>query len=282
MKEMHHFLFDGEGKFMYEVPQNSATPQVVRLNGLSIGEYTMITVGNATAANTQLTPLTPGESNLQTMLLSLANMQPDEDHANNDQLFWNARRFTVERNKEHRYVCDLSNVHCHLFVRVYWNNLPPHNGGDYTMRLEEVPVEYSLDPLREHMRLVILDEESVKGNTSTRHRVIHTFPGLTGKLGKHFVRVPLYNFELQGELITLRYTNNRIPVFRLWHGDKPVTKPIDLKKAFSAWGWFPDEHHEQIYRIEMEIFDDGKIVVNQWADATVLDWKDGGTFWGNP
>lgn len=271
VRHLRHFLFDQQGNFIREEMQDPASSQTLRLRQLPWGEYTMLTVGNATD-NTQLTPQTV---NLQAMLLSLPDVQPDGSRANGDQLFWNACEFVAEKNKERRYVCDLSNIHCHLFVRVFWNNRPPRNG-TYTMQLEGVPVENTLDPRREHQRVIIFDNEGVKGNTSTQNRAVHSFPGLIGELGTHIVQAPLYNFELQGEFITLRYTNSHIPVFRLYFGPEAITKPIDLAKAFAAWGWRPDQHLEQVYRIQMEIFDDGKVVVEQWADTAVLDWVNGG------
>ena len=83
---------------------------------------------------------------------------------------------------------------------------------------------------------------------------------------------------MRGEFVTLRYTADQIPVFRLWFGDKAVTEPIDLRRAFRTWGWNPDAAAVQEYRIPLTLFADGSVGVRPWIDADVEDWQDGGTF----
>ena len=91
-------------------------------------------------------------------------------------------------------------------------------------------------------------------------------------------RTPLKAQELRGEFVTMRYTAEHIPVFRLWFGDKAVTEPIDLRRAFRTWGWNPDAAAVQEYRIQLTLFADGSVEVRPWIDADVEDWQDGGTF----
>ena len=110
-------------------------------------------------------------------------------------------------------------------------------------------------------------------------------------------RTPLKAQELRGEFVTMRYTAEHIPVFRLWFGDKAVTEPIDLRRAFRTWGWNPDAAAVQEYRIQLTLsnaidearqgygkkiittrYADGSVEVRPWIDADVEDWQDGGTF----
>ena len=103
-------------------------------------------------------------------------------------------------------------------------------------------------------------------------------PAGNGKLATHVERTPLKAQELRGEFVTMRYTAEHIPVFRLWFGDKAVTEPIDLRRAFRTWGWNPDAAAVQEYRIQLTLFADGSVEVRPWIDADVEDWQDGGTF----
>lgn len=84
--------------------------------------------------------------------------------------------------------------------------------------------------------------------------------------------------ELYGEFVTLRYTNDHIPVFRLWFGDEAVTGDIDLSRAFREWGWYPSRTHVQKYRILLKLFGDGSVEVSPWVEASIEDWVSGGTF----
>lgn len=274
VEAMRHFLFDEQGKFLREIPFNPAVPQYVKLLKLPIGTYTVVTIGNATTSHTRLPDPVVGEARLDDFRLAIANAQTDGSFANSDQLFWSTRTFVSEKNKRHHYICDLSNIHCHLVVRVFWHVLPTHDG-TYTMQLEGLPLGYHLHPTQARP-MIIRDTDPQPDLYPTQNRVIHTFPAMSRGFGKYRIEVPLYNLELQGEFITLRYTNGRIPTFRLFFGSEAITKPIDLSRAFASWGWRPDEHAEQIYRIEMEILADGTVIVNQWADASVVDWIDGG------
>lgn len=271
---MRHFLFDERGKFLREIPFNHAAPQQIRLLKLPIGTYTVVTIGNATTSHTRLTEPVIGVTDLNDFRLAVANVQNDGSFANGDQLFWSTRTFVSEENKRHRYLCDLSNIHCHLFVRVFWHVLPTRDG-TYTLQLDGVPLGYRLHPAQAQS-MIIRDADPQSGMHPTPNRVIHTFPPMGSNFGRYRTKVPLYNLELQSEFITLRYTNTKIPIFQLFWEGEAISPIIDLARAFASWGWRPDEHPEQIYRIEMEILEDGRVVVNQWADASVLDWQDGG------
>ncbi len=272
IKEMRHFLFDGEGRFLRELP-NPSNRQDLHIGNLSEGDYSVITIANATQANTTLSQLAASGSTLSEFQLTLNHLLSAETYGNGDELFWNTRKVSVVRNQRRHYICDLSNIHCHLFVRVKWHSLPKHTG-DYTMRLMQVPVGYRLEP-------TLADTLVIRGDGSTdfqssESRVVHTFPAFNGNFQSHERVVPLYNLELEGEFVTLRYSDDHIPVLQIFFGDEAITKPLDLLKAFRAWSWYPNRHPEQIYKIDITIYDDGRVVLNQWAEATVMDWIDGG------
>lgn len=275
VRTMRHFLFDERGRFIREVAFNAKTPQQLRLLKLPVGNYTIVTVGNATEGTSSLSALS-SQSSLHDFKLSVIKQFDAGSLGKGDELFWSTRTFVSERNKRHRYICDLSNIHCHLFVKISWKKKPPYTGNKYMMQLEGVTTRNTLDPTRTHITKII-SSNSVSGSESTDKRVVQTFPGLDGAFGTYRIAEQLYGVRLYGEFVSLRYTNKHIPTFRLYYGDKAVTKPIDLSRAFAAWNWRPDEQPEQIYRIEMEILDDETVVVNQWAQTSVKDWEDGGT-----
>ena len=78
----------------------------------------------------------------------------------------------------------------------------------------------------------------------------------------------------------MRYTNEVIPVLQLFHDDEPITRLVDLKRAFDWWGWYPSTTLVQDYWLQMEIDVDGTVRLNRWGRGRVLDWINGGTIAG--
>ncbi len=103
-------------------------------------------------------------------------------------------------------------------------------------------------------------------------------PAGNGKLATHVERTPLKAQELRGEFVTMRYTAEHIPVFRLWFGDKAVTEPIDLRRAFRTWGLESRRCGRPGIPHPAHAFADGSVEVRPWIAADVEDWQDGGTF----
>lgn len=49
-------------------------------------------------------------------------------------LFYNSRTFESELNQKHTYYCDLSNIHCHLSVKVRWKEGAQELDGAYQLK----------------------------------------------------------------------------------------------------------------------------------------------------
>lgn len=283
---IRHFLFTDNGTFIREVESNPNDMKTLLIYDIPAGDYNMVTIANATEDRFKIDGLSPNESSLRDLKASVvsgltrADMNNDNrpDLQNADELFWNEGSFSIPQDTVGViYTGDLSNIHCHLRVRVFWHTMPKYDGM-YTMRLRNVPTAYTLDPAREYMTLV---QKNGAVNDYYEKDIRLTFPGYEDEVGNHSLGAYLFNLELQGEFVTLRYTYDMIPVFQLLHNGEPVTKEIDLKRAFRAWHWNPDANIKQEYRIQMEIYDDGHVVVSQWLEGNVADWQDGGRISNN-
>ena len=150
----------------------------------------------------------------------------------------------------------MNNIHCHLEIKVVWDNMPEYIG-DYEMELENVHAGYSLCP-----------ERSQQAGGFTVPACGEKRPP-TGYACRCARRSSLREF------VTLRYTDERIPTFRLWFGSEQITPDIDLGRAFRTWGWYPSNTHVQQYRIQVKIFGDGRVEVTPWLDTSVEDWVNG-------
>lgn len=265
VQQMRHFLFDAQDLLLREIPQSKLTPQRLSLSGLPVGRYTVLTVGNATEALTQLSPLTMG-SRLSDMLLTLRQQSDGAYATEGDQLFWNYRMIDIKSGSRDHYICDLANIHTHLYYNIIWQSIPPYADG-YTVRLSGLTEEYSLDPALSDLHIPI--------NPSME--VAHDFPHHRDPLIQLEDSPKLFNHTLEGSFISLRYRNDRIPTIQLWHGEEALTKPIDLTRAFDSFRWIPDQRAEQIYRILIRINDDGSVTVFPYFNGSIADWVPGGT-----
>lgn len=253
LHSLRHFLFDETGHFLYEVP---AGPQLQRLRfTLSEGSYTLLTLGNAD----QELSFKTSDHTLSTLEMELSQRTPKGKYLNSDELYWGYTYLEVTNPQPQRYDTYMNNIHCHLHVKVQWSNMP-EDIGTYRMELHELPVGYTLNP---------------EAAQTIGDKVI---PPDNGNLSTYVQRTELKSQELRGEFVTMRYTSSYIPVFELWFGEKAVTSPIDLGRAFKTWGWDPDATAVQEYRIQLTIYSNGSVEVRPWIDADVEDWQDGGTF----
>lgn len=250
---LRHFVFDQDGIFLCEVPAGLDL-QTTRFS-LPTGSYTMLTIGNSE----QLLNFRAEDHTLNSLQIELANTTPSGKYLNADELYWGVCRMEVDETKRNAFVTYMNNIHSHLHVKVLWNNMP-EDVGDYRMELQQVPIGYTLGP---------------DGYYTVGDKII---PLNNDTLATYVRRTPLKAQELQDEFITVRYTRDHIPVFQLWFGDKAVTQPIDLSRAFNTWGWNPEATAVQEYRIQLTLFANGSVEVRPWIDADVEDWQDGGTF----
>lgn len=259
---LRHFLFDGHEKFLKEVPPGS-DPQQQELEAMEAGNYIMVTVGNA-ADGTLLMPPSSG-SRLQDFMLHVAG----EDGRNTDPLFYGICRFGLLResgNREQHFVTQMSNVHCRLKVTVKWQNRPPVMTQDpiYRMVLEDCARNYELDAANGY-------------SMGEKH-----FPFSPHWQQEHRTDCSLDSRQLKHTFVSLRYTNRNLPVLHILckEGEEYVeqTPPLDLKTAFSAWGYRPSTAESQNYRIVVTIYMDGHVGVKVEMDAGIADWVDGGAF----
>lgn len=279
IRSMRHFLFDSDSIFVREVFVSQTTNKVQILQ-IDNGQYTMITIANTTTANTALSELIPRVSHLSDFQLSLADSETRTSengyYDNADELFYNATVFTVTDSDRDFYFEDLSNVHCHLHVYLYWHKLPDYTG-TFTMKLYDVPADFSLSPDSMMRVKTVTDDDSMQ---PTSLNSVQLVPVSMDRFVEHHIEVMPYNFTLTGEFITHRWTNECIPVLQVYNGDKTVTRQIPLKEVFDNWKIYPDSDPVQDYWLEIEVYPDGTSYVSKHIKGKINGWIDGGKITG--
>lgn len=255
IKSMRHLLYDSEGRFVRWIDSPASHPQDVDISDLESGAYTVVTVANATDKT-----LFENYDQLSTFrLIHNARYQDsakDDDYGNSDELYWHMTGFTINGSPQ-VIDCPLSNIHCHLHVRAAWKGVP-RQVGQWTMRLYDVYTGYQTG----EVGLTVRDRD---------------FPAQVSAMCTQRVGTSVFNFELECEFITFRWTNEVLPTLQIWCDDEPVTKGMDLAKAFQEWGWYPDRAQIQEYWIDLTIHDDGSVDMRQGGSLGIRDWIDGGT-----
>lgn len=269
---MRHFLFDSDSIYVREFISSCDYSEDLLIPDLEKGRYILITLGNM-SDKTQLSELIPGQTKLREFSQGINSMQLGSFHSNGDELFYCSHEITVSANTPTYYLCDMSNIHCHLSVLATWDYTPSYHN-NFTMRLYDVPASYSISP--DSMRLVIQEYQAVRKTKAVYEDAELLFPNEPQSLTDHVVSVLPYNFELEGEFVTQRYTNQYVPILQIFNGEEPITGRINLDRAFTYFGWYPDNTSVQEYAIKLTIHKDGSVDLNRWIRGSVADWVDGG------
>lgn len=259
---LRHFLFCGKELFIKEVLPGHDL-QYQESDSMMTGSYTMVTVANAGDGTVLQAP--SASSPLESFLLRVAGT----DGRNADPLYYGICRFSLLResaNREQRFATQLSNVHCKLKVTVKWQNRPPVLVAEpvYRMVLNNCAESYELDA----------DRSYSIGKKQ--------YPYSPAWQQEHRMDCSLDSRQLKGTFVSLRYANDNLPVLHILCKEEgeyvELTSPLDLKKAFAAWGYRPSTAERQDYKIVVTIYMDGHVGVKVEMETGIADWVDGGNF----
>lgn len=257
IQSMRYLVFGEDGKFVGQLYAANGQLNRVRLDSLDYGRYTMLAV-----ANLQDYGWFVGEAGrgLKALCFYADDYFRDTRALNNgDPIYWGAGSFERVAGKSNSYVTYLANIHAVLRVRVEWEGVPG-SSSDFYMQLEGVNDGYSLCP----------SQASSIG--------AQLFPGFVGEERSTVVRVPLRQMTLDTSILSLRYTDESLPVLHLWQDGKEVIRPVRMEQVFRSWGWFANQAQVQDYGIRLYIKMDGSVVITPYVSVGISDWVDGGTF----
>ena len=279
IREIHHYLFDGEGRYVRELRQTSPHSQQIVLRALPIGKYTVLTLANRSERFSNFPKMIEGETRLSDISLT-ALYDTYREPKDGDPLFWNIREIVSERFAHATYYCDLSNIHCQLFVRVVWGDIFPPGEEDYKLELALLPETYDLHrPVRNGLYTWQGPGANPALSGSSKDRSYHEFPTNRGASGRIVAPVPLSGHELRYTFRSLRYTEKQIPTLRIYYKGKIYRKELDLTRFFRDQGLKPDETAVQDYKIVVVINKDD-ILIYLSGGSRVVDWQDGGDITG--
>lgn len=252
---MEYYLFDRDGIFLQMMEPYKGDLSYVSLESLSAGRYTLVGVANR---KHYASPQGSLEKGLQCFQLAVDGwMDKQRVFGTGDPMYWSFADFEIVEGERRMFVSSMNHIHCTLHIKIEWEYIPPYLDGYY----------FTLTGV---------------GHTVAMHQkgALHyggfVFPVVDYAQNIAYVKATMRQMILEEQIISLRYADGEIPVFRLWHRNRPVIPPIDLGKVFRQWGWYPNEATMQNYKIRLRIRSDGKIEIHQGLGASVNDWIDGG------
>lgn len=273
------YLFDAEGTFIEEIPVDPDNRQVVTLRDIPEGEYQILALGNFTDTYTSLTSLQRGVTKLADVQLALMRQLPNHEgaFASSEELFWSLRTIQCRLLEPQSYICDMANIHCHLYLQVVWEGQPPREGSEtFTLRLSGVATDYEMQV--DSARSLQIAGVAPTPRLSSPSYVLHDFPRFGYPPGVVDAETSLRGEALFFSICTFRLTDEAMPTVNVIHDGKALfNTPISLAQVFHQWHWIADIDPEQVYSLKLRIRLDGTVDVLHGI-ATISDWADGGTF----
>lgn len=276
---MDEYLFDADGILR----------QVKRLEGDSLlahelvvppGTYTLVSWGNIDGRS-HIVPAVIGETRLEEIRLEhLSNppvpLRSRVEHGNGivydntEPLYYATDILEVPRTGIIRKKVNTTHAHALLRVTAKWVSNVPRNTNDFVFTLRGIPEASGFD-------VAARVNTSIFGDTSD-NTTIYNIPRIDDtRLCDHHTSATMRpNRTVTGDLVTYRYTDRTELLFRIWAGDAPLIREVNLSEFFRAMSIPFTRNIRQEFAITLTIDGDNISV----SFTGVSDWEDGGTIGG--
>lgn len=228
IQSVRDYLFDSNG-ILRDVSDRNKDALQHREIQLGEGDYTLVSwanMGKASQANAEVV----GETRLEEMFLSVDAPSKYAGYSqNSEKLYFGTLKFRVEQTGV---------SHCMLLMRRAYASLKMTIKWAQTEQIPEHRENFNLRLLRVHSKYVFGDPFSLTELENTNFAT----PMKINEAG-----------ELEGELVSYRYSNKTRQLLRLYNGDTPVTGELDLTPLFEKLNINLDATFRQDYKGSIEL-----------------------------
>ena len=278
---MNEYLFDADG-ILRQVRLLEGDSLLAHELTVSPGTYTLVSWGNLDGRS-RIAPAVIGQTRLPEIRLehndiaTESNLSPLERgqgvcqyQENNEPLYYATDILEVPRSGIIRKRVNTTHAHALLRVTAKWLRDIPANTKDFAFTLRGIPAAAGFD-VAERVNT------SLWGSAPSGITVYNIPRMDETRLCDHYTKASMRpNRTVTGDLVTYRYTDNTRLLFRIWAGDKPLTREVNLSEFFREMSIPFTRNIRQEFAITLQIDGDNISV----SFTGVSDWEDGGTIGG--
>lgn len=273
---MNEYLFDANG-ILRQVRLLEGDSLLAHELTVSPGTYTLVSWGNLDGRS-RIAPAIIGQTRLPEIRLEHndSDFSPLERgqggcqyQENNEPLYYATDILEVPRSGIIRKRVNTTHAHALLRVTAKWLRDIPANTKDFAFTLRGIPAAAGFD---------VAERVNTSVDNRTGEQWTYAIPRMDETtLCDHRADASMRpNRTVTGDLITYRYTDNTRLLFRIWAGDRPLIREVNLTEFFRAMSIPFTRNIRQEFSIVITIDGDNISV----SFAGVSDWEDGGTIGG--
>lgn len=278
---MNEYLFDANG-ILRQVRLLEGDSLLAHELTVAPGTYTLVSWGNLDTRS-RIAPAIIGKTQLSE--IRLKHTPTVETHGGASQSQSQSRNITSPNTEPLYYATDILEVprsgiirkrinttHAHALLRVTakWLSNTPPNTDDFLFTLRGIPAAAGFD---------VADRVSTSlPGYNTSSATIYNIPRMDeSTLCDHSAKATMRpNRTVTGDLMTYRYTDNTRLLFRIWAGDRPLIREVNLSEFFREMSIPFSRNIRQEFAITLQIDGDNISVLF----TGISDWEDGGTIGG--
>lgn len=243
------------------------------------GNYSVVSWGNVKDAS-RVTQAEIGKTSIEEMQLELARRSGESHHPFSEAIHHGFRTFSVPAVGVGHTRVVMAHTYFLLDVTVRWKSKAPDNTHDFSMTLEQTHDRYPFLPhytvTSSFVTPFAIGEEDY-GDNDMKHRyyLVNRHPAAQYVNQRKEVKMDITR-SINGQFTGYRISNDSHPILRLYSGDEPLMKEIDLHKFFSQMSIELNMNIKQEFFLLIEI-DGDKVTV---MPMTFSDWINGGEIGG--
>ncbi|MDL2278946.1 FimB/Mfa2 family fimbrial subunit [Parabacteroides sp. OttesenSCG-928-G07] len=284
VKAIDEYIFDEYGILFQinRVESRAYNKNFVSEVDLPAGKYSVVSWANVSASS-KAVGVEVGKTHINDLMLNLNNPVNTtyNIHEHSERLYQGYRTFSVREHGVSQVRVYMSHAHCILEVIVKWTNNTPPDTENFYMTLRDVKDTYAFTPAYKVFGNTINGFEYAEEQhliTDKERRYYLTVPNVGSRDISHVQQAKMdITRNVSGRFSCYRLSNNTHPLFRLYAGDTPLMREIDLHKYFQNMGIELDTNLKQEFAIIIEIGENDVIRV---TPVVISDWNNGGEIGG--
>lgn len=229
IQTVRDYLFDAKGVLLQVTNRSNEKLHYYESN-LNHGSYTLISWANTNTKSTTNQEVI-GKTKLDEMFLSMQTSIPNSIYQEcSERLYYGKLQFDIPQTGTYRSKLQMQRAYASLQIQIKWADSQqiPKGNDQFNIRLRQIRGRYAF------VQPFTSTNQADEINCQTKATM--------NEAG-----------EIEGELITYRYSDTTQPLLRLYQGDTPITSEIDMTQLFAKLEVDMNRELRQEYQSVLEI-----------------------------